>query len=284
MKSKPDFCHNAPCIPTGSGVPLDVMVYWCGHQRTSETSYRWNGMNRGSHPLVLWQYTIAGCGALEINNEIKYIRPGEAFLLTIPEKHIYYRPENPGFWEFLFISIQGNESLRIASELRKISGDVSRNYATAATVDLAWEIIRTNMENRALSGTNASKQAYEFMMSLVNGCNSRNDSCAHSIIRQIHLYLLANLHREISLEDMADFTGFSRSHFCRIFKEHTGCTPHEYLLSLRMDMALRKLQNENLSVKEAAAACGFMDCGYFCKVFRKYHGAAPGCFKRNRKY
>ena len=91
MKTKPDFCHNAPCIPTAAGLPLNVMVYWCGHQRTTQRSYRWNGMCRGSHPLVLWQYTISGCGAVDIDGKTLPVRPGEAFLLVIPEKHLFYR-------------------------------------------------------------------------------------------------------------------------------------------------------------------------------------------------
>ena len=81
------------------------------------------------------------------------------------------------------------------------------------------------------------------------------------------------------MEDMAAFAGYSRSHFCRVFRERTGRSPHEYLQELRMQTAMRKLLHENLSVKETAASCGFADCGYFCRVFRRFYGATPARFR-----
>jgi AraC-like DNA-binding protein len=45
-----------------------------------------------------------------------------------------------------------------------------------------------------------------------------------------------------------------------------------------MKLAESMLQRGNASVKETAAACGFADPSYFCKVFRRFHGVSPAKF------
>ena len=83
---------------------------------------------------------------------------------------------------------------------------------------------------------------------------------------------------DITVEDLAAYTGYSRSHFYRVFLQLTGKSPHAYLLDLRIRTALRMLQNGNISVKEVSSACGFPDVSYFCKVFRRFCGTTPSSF------
>ena len=47
-----------------NGSRLHSMMVNCGHETVHSTSYNWNGMLRGSHELLIWQYTLAGQGAL----------------------------------------------------------------------------------------------------------------------------------------------------------------------------------------------------------------------------
>lgn len=281
MDKEKDFCHGQNCIFPTAQIHLPMMPHWCGHQLTTSRNYRWDGMRRGPRPLVLWQYTIAGCGMVEYQNRQIPVRPGEAFLLQLPEKHLYYLPDKPGYWEFLFLAIEGDEAIRLTSALRDISGSVSTAYASDETVQKAWKIIRCSMEKNSASAEKISSLVYSFMMSLFENGSSLPQK-DNDLIRKIHLYLLANLTGKISVEEVAAFAGFSRSHFCRIFRKLCGKGIHEYLLELRLETAIRKLRNENLSVKETAAECGFDDSGYFCKVFRKFSGMTPAHFRKER--
>ncbi len=282
MIPKQDFCHSTVCLVPASEIPLDITIQWCGHQRTSSREYFWDGMRRGSHELILWQYTISGCGEVRLGGKSFPVPPGEAFLLKIPEKHLYYLPESSPDWEFLFFAFKGREAVRLAEAVRERAGAVSSSYASARTVELAWEILRTCMENPCLSAAETSAKAYSFIMSLLSGVSAVPGGYGDSFVRKMHLYFLAHLAQHIPVEKAAAFAGYSRSHFCRLFREYTGKGMHEYLLELRVNMALHKLQNENLSVKEACNACGFEDSGYFCKVFRKFFGTTPMRFCRSR--
>ena len=278
---KNDFCHSGHYIPPSGKINYGAMPRASGHQKTADRNYFFNGMKRGSHEMVFWQYTISGMGMVEFNGKKIPVRPGEAFLLTIPEKHLYYLPENSSHWEFLFLSLEGCESLRMARELQKIYSPVSASFASNEAISLAWEILRRSMENDFSTPQDAAMLTYRFMLALSAGGENASDAEEKNIIQRIHHFCLKNLAGEISVEDMAQFAGFSRSHFCRIFREHTGKAPHEYLLELRVNMAMRMLQNSHDSVKEISDACGFAETGYFCKVFRRFTGTTPGAFRHH---
>lgn len=93
-----------------------------------------------------------------------------------------------------------------------------------------------------------------------------------------------NLSNEISLEQAADFAGFSKSHFSKIFKEETGFTFGAYLQLQRLVKARRMLEKTRDSVIEIADECGFMSSGYFSTVFKNYFGMTPLEYrKKNQK-
>ena len=69
--------------------------------------------------------------------------------------------------------------------------------------------------------------------------------------------------------------GLSYSHFRRLFRQHVGRAPHDFLLSCRMRRAAATLQNTAQQVKEVAAAVGYDDIPQFSKLFKKKIGVSP---------
>lgn len=278
------FKKHRTFVPPASDIPLDIMMRWAGHQQVVSTDYRFDGMHRGSQPLVLWQYTISGFGMVELDGRMIPVDPGEAFLLVTPEKHRYFFPETSENWEFLYLGMCGDEACRIARELRKKYGSVSSHYGSAASVNMVRQVISGTAGYSTDTPVQLSSIAYNFMMSLITGGSSgRSNRSDSDILNLIHNYCIEHLADPVSVGDLAGFAGCSRSHFCRVFSQASGKSPHEYLLELRIRMATRMLQNGNFSVKQIASECGFNETGYFCKVFRRYHGTTPADFRRKTR-
>ena len=67
----------------------------------------------------------------------------------------------------------------------------------------------------------------------------------------------------------------------KLFKSEVGATPHEYLISARMQLAARLIlsgmsnQYSRYSVTQVAEMCGFAEPLYFSRVFKKYFGTPP---------
>lgn len=63
--------------------------------------------------------------------------------------------------------------------------------------------------------------------------------------------------------------GLSESYFSSVFHACMGVTFSEYLLSYRLSLAKRMLEEGNMSSKEVGAACGFFSYSYFLTAFRQ---------------
>jgi AraC-like DNA-binding protein len=67
----------------------------------------------------------------------------------------------------------------------------------------------------------------------------------------------------------------SYSWFRHTFTAHTGLSPHQYLLELRLVRARSLLAETELSVKEIASQTGFEDELYFSRLFRQKLNLTP---------
>lgn len=81
------------------------------------------------------------------------------------------------------------------------------------------------------------------------------------------------------IEQYAALCGMSVYYFIRKFKEYTGCSPHTYLIRIRMERAKHLLLSSNLSVSEISFSIGYDNPLYFSRLFRKYTGSSPTEFR-----
>lgn len=254
------------------------MLINCGHQCVTG-DYSWDGMRRGRHDMVIWQYTLAGMGRLRFG-ELEYpVSPGRAMLLIAPENHCYFLPDDSRGWEFLYVSFHGSEAVRLAGECRRRSGVINDFSADSRTVPAAWEILRMCRCRQLISRYDASAAAYRFLMALLADTDRGKQGESDRFHRKVHEYCLEHLSEPLDVADLAGAAGCSRSHFSRRFRKEEGISPHEFLIGLKMRLAVRLLQTTTASVKEIAAQCGFDDVSYFCKVFRKVHQLTPGEYR-----
>ncbi|MER2266124.1 AraC family transcriptional regulator [Methylobacterium oxalidis] len=93
-------------------------------------------------------------------------------------------------------------------------------------------------------------------------------------------FIAANLHRPLSLAQIAHASAVSPTRFARYFKQATGLAPHQHLLAARVERAKRLLSDSELSVAEIAYACGFSHQQHLTRVFRVRTGTTPGAFRR----
>ena len=83
----------------------------------------------------------------------------------------------------------------------------------------------------------------------------------------------------ISMQDLAQSVYLSDRHFRRQFEKAYGISPMEYLLNLRLNAACSLLLSANLTITDAAMACGFSDGNYFSRVFHRKYGMSPTAYR-----
>ena len=94
------------------------------------------------------------------------------------------------------------------------------------------------------------------------------------------LWIDANSHREIDLEDAATQAGISPFHFLRLFTGVLGVTPHQYLVRSRLRHAARRLAFDDGPITDIAYDVGFGDLSNFVRTFHRAAGASPLRFRQ----
>lgn len=102
-------------------------------------------------------------------------------------------------------------------------------------------------------------------------------------MEQTVAYFHSNYNHEINIKEYAQKRGMSVSWFIRNFKDYTGSTPTQYLLSLRISNAQSLLETTSYHVAEIADIVGYDNPLYFSRLFKKQCGVAPTEFRKQLK-
>jgi len=100
------------------------------------------------------------------------------------------------------------------------------------------------------------------------------------IIEKAVEYINNHITEQITVESISQHTGYSKFHFCRIFKEITGFTPTTYVNMQKIKFAHTMLSDTDTTVNDVAFKFGFKSTAYFSTTFKKYTGINPGDIKK----
>jgi len=84
---------------------------------------------------------------------------------------------------------------------------------------------------------------------------------------------------DLSVNDMADAAGLSRSHFTREFSNTFGESPRAYLLTRRLERATALLRNTDNSVLDVCLSVGLSSVGSFTSTFTRTYGESPSAYR-----
>lgn len=103
-------------------------------------------------------------------------------------------------------------------------------------------------------------------------------------------YIDTHLSEDLSLATLERVLYLSAPHMCRMFKNSTNSTIHQYIIKKRIALA-KHLLKLGYSVSEASHKSGFSDFSNFIKTFKKHTGMIPSkcrllheCFVENGKH
>ncbi|QKF81323.1 AraC family transcriptional regulator [Halarcobacter ebronensis] len=91
------------------------------------------------------------------------------------------------------------------------------------------------------------------------------------------------LDTNISLDDLALNSNLSKYHFLRVFKNSIGITPHQFILSQRVQKA-RELIVKGEQLNQVASTVGFSDQSHFIKNFKRIYGYVPSELKNKDNF
>lgn len=263
---------------------LHTMPTSTGYEVRTDPSYNWDGRKRGQTPFTVLQHTLGGAGNLRYENRTYRLKPGETLLVLVPHNHRYWLEEG-GRWEFFWISMNGEEALRIHRAILAMTGPVLK--LQPATIEHLADCSLRLISGGGETPGRASAIAYEAAMALYDDVFGSHPVLGqeYRAMQQVINHIDENLDKPLPVEALARVSGLSRSHFSRVFAALEGVPPAEFVLRKRLQRATKLLTKAgDLSVKEVSSMSGFEDPNYFAKVFRRHFGASPTEFRTTGMY
>jgi AraC-like DNA-binding protein/PAS domain-containing protein len=96
-------------------------------------------------------------------------------------------------------------------------------------------------------------------------------------------YIENNWCKEFDIAQTSKAACSSPSHLARLFKDHTGMTPYKFYQNIKVKRLKEALRDNNLSIAQAFASCGFEYSGNYARFFKMQVGMTPSQYRKSIK-
>lgn len=105
----------------------------------------------------------------------------------------------------------------------------------------------------------------------------------HPAVHDVQDALAADPARDWDLPSLAAIAATSSRHLARLFREHAGTNPIDYLHRLRIGLARQLLTQTSLDIEHVAESSGFGSARQLRRVWSKFDSAPPRSLRRARR-
>jgi AraC-like DNA-binding protein len=104
---------------------------------------------------------------------------------------------------------------------------------------------------------------------------SQDEDAHRELVQRARAEIARSVTEHVTLDLFASRLGVSVFHLCRIFRERTGTTMHQYRLELRLRLALERLSESHADLSRVALDLGFSSHSHFSSMLHRYYGKTP---------
>lgn len=231
-------------------------------------------------PLYLLFYTLSGQGRLTCGGREYRLEKDTLLLLDgrVPHR---YRAE--GSWTFLWAQF-GGDGVDAYASLLNTDGLRLLSVAEDPVCRTLMEGLEAYAMGQDLGVQVACSATLIRLLSLmVMSALSEQKLQAAPVSRRILdavRYMDAHYAEKLTMEQVAKTAYLSKYHFLRVFHQHMGVSPYEYLTSVRISKAKELLNTSGEGLDAIAAQVGFADGKGLIRRFRQLTGMTPSQYRR----
>ena len=268
---------NEPTEKTGY-LEQDFRLFHIKDQTKREFSYHYHDF----HKVIIF---LSGKVAYHIEGKSYYLKPWDILLVN---RHAIHKPEIDFSVPYERFVLWIRDDIKSTELLRCFQKAIDRSYnlirldsdSQEKLKQLLYELEAALKDEKFGSELLGSALFTQFMV-YVNRIflekqyiyDTRSYS-SDSQIEELLRYINHNLTEDLSIETLARKYYLSKYHMMRKFKEETGYTIHNYIISKRLLLARTKI-SEGTPILKAAQLSGFSDYTTFSRAYKKQFGTAP---------
>ena len=254
---------------------LSNMIYVTDMGNYPKAASHYVERENGSPENIIF-YCSSGSGWYETAQGHFSVYPNQFFILPSNQKHRYgANPEDP--WSIYWIMFLGNffEDLTLKG--------IFKHYLKPNTLFQAQKYLELyeDMFNTLTDGCDtknllfANMNFWLILMLFVQQRIDKNKKLKDTPTEEIISFMKKNIAKKLTINEIAQIISYSPSHLYNLFKSHTGYSPLDYFIHLKIQCACNYLNNTDLRIKEIAPLVGYDDQYLFTRIFTKIMGQSP---------
>ncbi len=229
---------------------------------------------------------VSGKASYMVEGNIYELRPGTVMIMRSSETHKLIVDGSEKYERYILtfypeaLRLKGLDNCLLDPFTKRMVGEKNiyniSDFENFRILDL---IVKTCNECRELTAQNALYCNLASILCSINCAfkkyyDNKGYSGERDIGRELLNYINDNLTEELSINRICNYIHLSPTQLGRRFKELTGTTVYQYILSKRLIMAQRYIA-KGRSAAEAAQKSGFGDYSCFYRMYKKRFGYAP---------
>lgn len=251
---------------------LSLRVYNVGREQC-KSLHQWGP---GIRNFYLIHHIVSGKGIYKVDNKSYDIGIGNTFLIY-PGTEITYIADKDEPWEYYWVGFSGNDA-RIIINQTDFTKD---NPVICIDMDdrfeeLLMDIYHTkgNSDSSIIKMSGYLMLALSYLIERSTHKKLRHNS-SNEYTKKALGYIEYHYTEKLTVQDIADYIGISRSQLYRVFMELYQKSPMDIILEYRIRMACQLLKTSKLSIGSVGYSVGFEDNLYFSRAFKKIMGISP---------
>ena len=266
---------NEPTEKTGY-LEQDFRLFHIKDQTKRDFSYHYHDF----HKVIIF---LSGKAAYHIEGKSYYLKPWDILLVN---RHAIHKPEIDFSVPYERFVLWIRDDIKSTELLRCFQKAIDRSYNLIRLDSDTQEKLKQLLYEAALKDEKFGSELlgsalFTQFMVYVNRIflekqyiyDTRSYS-SDSQIEELLRYINHNLTEDLSIETLSRKYYLSKYHMMRKFKEETGYTIHNYIISKRLLLARTKI-SEGTPILKAAQLSGFSDYTTFSRAYKKQFGTAP---------
>jgi len=228
------------------------------------------------HELI---WCLAGKGWVQLQGKRHEVAAGELAWINCSKPHSHWAdPADP--WEVYWLRIEGP---RLESLSQMLSTDFHPVFSGCpADAAAVYPEVFQRMQHPAPESPALIHVAVARLIAAAFCARAGRGEAleaAPPVLRKPLEWMRLFYFHPTRVEDLAEMSGLSPSHFNRLFKRTFGTSPIDWLRRERISQAKRRLVESRETIKQIAEQVGYADRFFFSKDFKRYTGTTPGEFR-----
>ncbi|HKP04297.1 MAG TPA: helix-turn-helix domain-containing protein [Chthoniobacterales bacterium] len=149
----------------------------------------------------------------------------------------------------------------------------------AGTIRKAWKMTPIIPKDKYSAIVRLLTFFAEQLSALINQIVLEQQNAEPPLVQKAREYIERHKMEPLSLAAVAQASGASVFHFCKVFKKTTGLKFTDYVARVRLEDAKNQLANPSRRISEVAYDVGFQSLTQFNRMFKRVFGQSPTEFR-----